>query len=413
MRFGKLPMMVGSVALAGVVIAVSVLLPGGSGKSDSKAGSASAAEPAASQPAGAGDAKPGEGKPVDSVELTEAQAKTIHVDPVATHAFALQRTAVGSIDFNENRSVPVFTPYQGKIIQAFGDIGDEVAKGKTLFTIDSPDLVQAESGLIAAAGVYELTTTVLARAKELYATKGIAQKDLEQAVSDQQTAEGALKAAREAVRVFGKSDAEIDAIVAKRKIDPALVVPSPVSGRITARVAQPGLLVQPGNAPAPFTISDVSSIWMLANVAESDSPDFHLGQQVRVKVMALPQRVFEGKITAIGETVDPSTHTMVVRSELRDPKHELRPGMLATFVIRTGDPVSAVAVPQNGVVREGDGTMSVWVTTDRRHFTKRTVKVGLQQDGLDQISEGLQAGELVATDGAIFLSNMLVASPES
>jgi len=393
--------LIGAGVLASAALVAGVLLLGGA----SPRAAAADAAPAGTNPADA--------KAKDSVDLTESQAASIKVGPAPTHAFGQQRTAVGSIDFNENRTVQVFTPYPGKIIAAYGDIGDVVVKGKTLFTIDSPDLVQAESALIAAAGVADLTTAVLARAKDLFATQGIAQKDMEQAVSDQQTAEAALKAAREAVRVFGKTEGEIDAMVATRRIDPALVVASPVSGRITARVAQPGLFVQPGNAPAPFTIADVATKWLLANVPESEGPGFHVGQAVAVKVMALPQRVFEGRITTLGESVDPNTHTLLVRSEVADPAHELRPGMFATFVIRTGDPLTSVAMPLNGVVREGDGTMSVWVTADRRHFKKRTVKIGLQQEGLDQILDGLQAGELVATDGAIFLSNMLVASPDS
>jgi cobalt-zinc-cadmium efflux system membrane fusion protein len=81
--------------------------------------------------------------------------------------------------------------------------------------------------------------------------------------------------------------------------------------------------------------------------------------------------------------------------------------MFATFVIRTGDPIRSIAVPLAGVVREGDGTMTVWVTADRRRFTKRTVKIGQPRDGYRQILEGLQVGELVATEGALFLSNML------
>ena len=81
--------------------------------------------------------------------------------------------------------------------------------------------------------------------------------------------------------------------------------------------------------------------------------------------------------------------------------------MFANFVIRTGEPVRSPAVPLDGVVREGDGTMTAWVTADRRRFTRRTVKVGLQRDGYDQILEGLQAGDLVATEGALFLSNAL------
>jgi cobalt-zinc-cadmium efflux system membrane fusion protein len=314
---------------------------------------------------------------------------------------------VGSIDFNEDMLTQVFTPYQGKIVGLFAKIGDEVQKGQTLFTIDSPDLLAADSNLIAAAGVLQLTTRNLTRLRSLYESRAVSQKDLEQAVSDQQTAEGALRAARDAVRIFGKADAEVDKIVAERMADPTLVVPSPITGRITARNAAPGLLVQPGNVPAPFTVADNSTMWMLANVAESDSPAFSLGQEVKVSVMAYPGRVFEGRITTIASTVDPTTHRVLVRSEIDDPKHELRSGMFANFVIRTGDPVRSVAVPLDGVVREGDGTMTVWITADRRRFTKRTVKTGLQQAGYYQILDGLQPGELVATEGALFLSNAL------
>jgi cobalt-zinc-cadmium efflux system membrane fusion protein len=401
MRIGKVPIFIGASLAAVAIIAATVLVPGGAGPKDFKGSTASAAERGAAA-----------SKDPDSVDLSDAQVKTLQIGQAATHAFSVQRTAVGSIDFNENRYVQVFTPYPGKIIQAFGDVGETVAKGRTLFTIESPDLIQAESALIAAAGVADLTAATLKRAQGLYATEGIAQKDLEQAVSDQQTADAALKAARDAVRVFGKTDAEMDAMIAKRAIDPALVVPSPVSGRITARVAQPGLLVQPGNTPAPFTIADMSTVWMLANVPEAELPHFQVGQEVKVRVAAQAQ-AFEGKISTIGASVDPNTHTVLVRSEVRDPQHALLPGMLATFVITTGKPETTVAVPANGVVREGDGTMSVWVTTDRKHFMRRTVQVGLRQEGIDQITDGLRAGELVVTDGAIFLSNMLVAAPDS
>jgi cobalt-zinc-cadmium efflux system membrane fusion protein len=151
-------------------------------------------------------------------------------------------------------------------------------------------------------------------------------------------------------------------------------------------------------------------MWMLANVAESDSPDFKAGQEVKVRIMAFPSRLFDGRISTISSTVDPITHRVWVRSEVADPQHELRAGMFATFVIRTGDPIRAIAVPLDGVVREGDGSMTVWVTADRRRFTKRTVRIGLQQDGYRQLLEGLQPGELVATEGALFLSNALATA---
>jgi cobalt-zinc-cadmium efflux system membrane fusion protein len=98
---------------------------------------------------------------------------------------------------------------------------------------------------------------------------------------------------------------------------------------------------------------------------------------------------------------------VLVRSEIKDPEHQLRSGMFANFTITVGTPLRSPAIPLAGVVREGDGTMSVWVTADRRRFTKRTVKIGEQREGYRQILEGVQAGELAATEGAIFLSNML------
>jgi membrane fusion protein, heavy metal efflux system len=343
----------------------------------------------------------------DSVDLTDSQLSSVKVEPVGEREFPIEKQAVGSIDFNENMTLQVFTPYQGRIIALFAEVGDDVEKGNTLFTVASPDLLQAEQTIIAAAGVLELTTRNLARLKELYATRAISQKDLEQAASDQQTAEGALRAARDSVRLFGKTEAEIDQIIAQRKADPTLVVPSPITGRITARNAAPGLLVQPGNAPAPYSVADVDTMWMLANVTETDSPAFRVGQKVTVKLNAFPERDFEGTITTIGATVDPNTRRVLVRSEVKDPQHELRSGMFGNFIIRIDDPVRSVAVPLAGVVREGDSTETVWVTADRRHFTKRTVKIGLEHEGYRQIVEGLQVGELVATEGAIFLSNML------
>jgi len=365
-------------------------------------------QPASERKTGESNAAQSDAATAKSVELSETQLKSVKVEPAGERTFVIQREAVGSIDFNQDITVQVFSPYQGKIIGLFAKLGDEVVKGQKLYTIDSPDLNQAESALVAAAGVLELTTRTLARAKKLYETQGISQKDLEQAISDQQSAEGALKAARNAVRLFGKTEAEIDQIVAKRKVDSIMVVPSPITGRITARNAAPGLLVQPGSAPAPYSVADISTMWMLAYVVESDSPLFHVGQEVKVKVMAWPDKAFEGKVSTIGAAVDPTTHRLLVRSEIRDPKHELRPGMFATFVIRTGDSVSATAVPLDGVVREGDGTMTVWITTDRKTFTQRSVKLGLQQDGYHQIIEGLKPGELVATEVALYLSNALM-----
>ena len=342
------------------------------------------------------------------VDLSEKQAASIKVGPVETREFEIFKTSVGTIDFNENMLVQVSSQYPGKILKAFYNVGDDVKKGDTLFTIDSPDLLQAESTLLASAGVLEMQKKTLARATGLLKQGGSAQKDVDQATSDEQTAEGNFKAARNALRIFGKADAEIDQILADRKIDSTLVVPSPIAGRVVTRNAAPGFLTQPGAAPPPFQIADISTMWMIANVIETDAPAYRVGQPVEVTVPAYPDKVFKGHVTAVGSIIDPNTRRQLVRSEVEDPEHLLRSGMYASFVIRIGDPVRSPAVPENGVVREGDGTTTVWVTGDSRHFTKRTVSTGLRENGKVQIRAGLQPGERVVTEGAVFLSNKLL-----
>jgi len=278
----------------------------------------------------------------NTVILEEAQLKAIKIEPVGTHLFRDEREAVGSIDFDE----------------------------------DTP-VVQAESALIGAAGAFQVTSKELVRAKNLYAANvGVSQKELDQAVSDQQTAESALKAAREVVRDLGKTDVEIDHMIATGRIE-----------------------------------SETGSRVAVANVAESDTPLLHVEQQATVKVITYPDRVFKGKIYKIYAVVDPNTHRTKIRAKVADPRNELRPGMLASIMIRVREPLEAVAIPATGVVREGDGTMTVWVTTDRHQFLQRTVKLGLQRDRWDQIVEGLKPGELAVIEGGIFLSNMLQAPP--
>ncbi len=278
-----------------------------------------------------------------TVELAPSQLSAIKIEPVGTYLFPVEKEAVGSVSFDEE-----------------------------------PSTVQAESTLIGAAATFDLTDKELARAKDLYVgTNGVSQREMEQAISDQQTAQAALKAARDAVRALGETDAEIDQMIAAGKIESAPVMRK----------------------------------WAGANVLESDSPLYHVGQPVEVKVMVYPGRVFTGTVSTIYATVDPNIHRVLMRCAIADPQNELRPGMLANFAIRVQDPMEATAIPANGVVRNGDGTMAAWVTTDRHRFSQRIIKIGLQRDGQYQVLEGLQRGELAVTDGAVFLSNILYGPP--
>jgi membrane fusion protein, heavy metal efflux system len=357
------------------------------------------------------DAAPGATAGPPRVELTDKQQFLIKVGPVGTHSFRIEKSAIGSVDFDEDREVQVLSPYQGRITAVFVQLGDKVTAGQPLYAIDSPDLVQAESTLIQAAGVLDLTNRALARARRLVPAGGGAQKDLEQAVSDQQTAEGNLNAARNALLIFGKSRDEIDHIAADRRPDTVLTLRSPLDGVVVSRAAAPGLFLQAGGTPAPVAVADVSVKWMIANFTEADVADIRVGQEVIARALPEPDRVFHGKVSAVGESIDPATRRFIVRFEVRDPDNVLRPGMFVSFVISTGRVAVSAAMPPTGVVREGDGTMTAWVTQDRHHFEQRVIRLGLQQDNLDQVLSGLGSGELAVTDGAVYLNNMLEASP--
>jgi membrane fusion protein, heavy metal efflux system len=250
--------------------------------------------------------------------------------------------------------------------------------GSVEFT-DDPAIIAAESTLLGAAATLELTRKELWRARLLHDTQGVSARELEQATSDYETAAAALAAARIALHALGESDAQIDRMIARGHIDP------PPSRR--------------------------GDKWVEANVIESDVSLIHPRQQVRVTVTAHPGRVFTGTVYSLYATVDPNLHRQTVRCEVADPRNELRPGMLANVTIVLQPPLESVAIPANGVVREGDGTLTAWVTQDRHHFTQRVIKTGMREDGEVQVLEGLQPNELVVTDGAIFLDNMINAVP--
>ncbi|HEV2441541.1 MAG TPA: efflux RND transporter periplasmic adaptor subunit [Steroidobacteraceae bacterium] len=271
--------------------------------------------------------------------------ETIRVAPAGMYGFPNERTELGSIAFAED-----------------------------------PAIVQAESTLLGAAATLKLTRAELRRARLLYDTQGVSAREVEQATSDEQTAAAALAAARVALHALGKSDAQIDRMVATGSID------APPAARTGGQ-------------------------WVEANVFEADMALIHQGEPVRVAVTAYPDKTFTGKVYRIYATVDPNLHRQTVRCEVTDPMHELRPGMLATITIELSPPKDSLAIPADGVVREGDGTLTAWVTSDRRHFTQRVIRTGLREDGEVQVLQGLRPDELVVTRGAIYLDNMINAAP--
>ena len=241
-----------------------------------------------------------------------------------------------------------------------------------------PNIVQGVSTLLTAAASYAVAERELKRAKDLLATKGVSEREVEQAASDEQTAKAALDAARSALLLLGKSDAEIDHIIA------------------TGKIGSSGGMRR-------------GTKWVLANAPEADVASFHEGQPLHVVAEAISSHEFSGTVAEVYAAVDPNLHRVTLRGMVDDPNDELRPGMLVGVKIEVAKPATSVAIAANGVVREGDGTMTAWVTSDRQHFVQKHVEIGMLEDGKVQILKGLQPGQLVVTDGAVLLDNVLLA----
>jgi cobalt-zinc-cadmium efflux system membrane fusion protein len=344
--------------------------------------------------------------PENTLKISEEQAKQIKWGSVKTYDFQERKEAVGFIDFDRNKTAEIYSPYQGRINRVLVNASEDVKKGQVLYTVVSPDAAQASASLLSTAGVLRTSNETLKRAKELYEFKSISLKELELNVSDQQTAEANFIAAKKTMYLFGFTDAEIEEIVKGRKVDVELNVRSPINGRVITKNAAPGQLVQPGIAPAPFVISDINKLWMVANVPESEVPYYRIGQNVIVNVQAYKDRLFPGKIVYVADSIDPVTRRLTIYAAIDDKDHELKPKMLAGFTIELTKPETWPAVPLQALVRENNGLRSVWVTNNGTDFKRRLVRIGILQADLVQILDGLEPGETIALNKALFLSNL-------
>jgi cobalt-zinc-cadmium efflux system membrane fusion protein len=251
------------------------------------------------------------------VQVADNQMQSIKLESVIARSFRAEKIATGKIDFNEDVMTPVFSPYAGRVLKLLARPGDAIGRGAPLFEIDSPDLVGAEQELIAAGiavtkakTALELATRAEDRQHRLYANKAAALKDWEQAEADLKNAqrdlhssENALAAARSKLHVFGKTEQEIEKVESERQIDRTARVSSPLVGTIIARKVGPGQFVKPDSTDPLFTIADLSTVWLLADVYESDAPLIKTGQSIEVHVTAFPNETFTARIAYIGASV--------------------------------------------------------------------------------------------------------------
>lgn len=340
---------------------------------------------------------------------TADQLASLKITEVVAKEFRSLIKTDGYISYNEDHLTQVYSPYSGRVSRLIAKPGGIVKTGDPLLAIEASELIQNQNDVAAAHAALVNAQAIEKRQRELYDAGAVAQKDWQQAQTDLVAAEAALATARGKLHILGKSDAEIKALESAPGSHAETVMTAPIAGTVIQRQVGLGQYITSAAAGATnpvFTIGDLSTVWLIGNVREGDAPQLRVGQPAEVSVLALPSRIFKGRVDWIGASVDPITHRLPVRVQMQNPGGELKPQMFASFTIATGGTSNAPAVPQSAVMFEGQSTQ-VFVMAPDGSIAVRPVKVGRSNDDMLEIISGLKVGERVVTAGTLFVDRAI------
>ncbi len=323
-----------------------------------------------------------------------------HVQVVSVKATDLPQVLrlPGSVTYNAFETTPVITQVGGPVSGVLVVPGQFVRAGQPLCYVSSPDFSQLRATYLKAQDAYALAQENYARTKDLYAHHAVAQVDFLNTQSARNQALADLQAARQSLTVLGVKDPDS---LQQAAASPEIPVLAPVGGEVVERLVAPGQVVQAGLTQA-FTISNMSSVWVLINVFQQNLGAIHLGDPVTIETDAYPEK-FHGRISYIAPALDPTTRTLQVRVVTDNPGLKLKKDMYVTAIVRAGTIQNALTVPDAAVLRNSENQPFVYVEQGARQFGERLVSIGASEQGRTQILSGLQPGERVVGNGALFL----------
>jgi cobalt-zinc-cadmium efflux system membrane fusion protein len=267
-----------------------------------------------------------------------------------------------------------------------------------MLEVSSPDYAQLLDGYLKASDAYRLADRFYQRAQDLYAHHANSQADLEQAESNRTQAKADLNAAEQGMRILGIKNPED---LAKTPSTAQIPVLAPIAGEVVERMVSPGQLMQAGQTQA-FTISDLSTVWVLANVYQADLQDIKSGDDVVVQTDAYPES-FHGKISYVSPALDPNTRTLQARIVVDNPGEKLKRDMYCTVTVTAGVMKNATAVPNAAVMRDDNNQPYVYALVGENQFAQRDVVPGEIQGNQTQIVKGISAGDKIVGNGSLFL----------
>jgi cobalt-zinc-cadmium efflux system membrane fusion protein len=326
------------------------------------------------------------------------QMSHVQVATVESVRLPRQLRLTGAVAFDGFHTTPVITQVSGPVSRIVVAPGEKVKTGQVLLYVSSPDYSQARATFLKARSAYTLAEKNYARSQDLYAHHAIAERDLQQAESDRNQAQADFQAAEQTLRVLGIADPEkLDKLPATSEL-PLL---APIGGEVVERLVAPGQVIQAGSTQC-FTISNMSTVWVLANIYQNALAEVHVGDAVTIQTDAYPD-VFKGKISYIAAALDPGTRTLQARIDTQNPGEKLKKDMFVTATVEAGSVAGALVVPDAAVLRDTENQPFVYVLVGENQFGRRPVQLGESQGGRTQITSGLKAGEKVAGDGSLFL----------
>jgi membrane fusion protein, heavy metal efflux system len=349
-------------------------------------------------------------------EPSRAEWASLTIEPVSERVFRAEHITEGKIAVNEDSSTPIFSPYAGRVIRLLVKPGDKVERGQPLFIVEATDTVQglndfitALSALNSARSKLKLAEIVEKRQNDLYQGKAVplkdwqqSQNDLTTAQNDMRSAETALEAAHNRLRILGRSEEQITSFEQTRQISADTPIYSPLAGTVVQRKVGPGQFINSGASDPVFVIGDLSTLWLLAFVRESEASDVAVGQEIAFSLLALPGSQYKARIDYVAPAIDPATRRLLVRATIDNKDGLFKPEMFANVTIFTGGDRPSVAVPKQALIYEGQ-RVRLWVAHDDKSIELRDIETGLINGDFVEAKTNLRPGEKIVTRGSLFI----------
>ena len=336
------------------------------------------------------------------VTLTPAQASRIRVATVTMQAYRPVVQTTGTVEFNGDRSTQVLAPVSGPITRILVNPGAVVQRGQALASVTSPDFAAATAAYRKAQAAYLNAQRIADLDAQLFRNDAIPRRELEQAQTDAASAAADRDAAIEQMRALGVDEASIAAVRENRAGAPTqAVIRAPIAGTVVEKLVNPGQLIQAGSTPC-FTIADLSTVWVMANVFESDMAAVAAGESATITTGALSAPI-TGQVTYVSALVDPASKAAAVRILAPNPRGVLKRDMLVNVAIRAAEGQNGLLIPVSAVMRDDQNLPFVYVARPNNHYGRRQVTLGSRTGDRYEVTAGLSAGESIVVDGALFL----------